>query len=102
MKIAPCPICNNIPKIKELPHGRKGERRRQCFCPRFDSVVPGLDGLNYSGFTFYGDGDANTIYKFWNKAIDRYNSNKNKDWFERDFSRWDERQDRFYNNVEIR
>lgn len=80
MKITPCPICNNIPKIKELPLGKKGERRRYCFCPRLDSVMPDLlNGINYPGFVVYGDGDANAIYKIWNRAIDRYNSNKNKE-----------------------
>lgn len=87
MRVSKCPICGRLPKIEEC-HPFKNKRRRMCFCPNLDSVIPCSDHLNHSWFIYCGDGDDNSIFKLWNAAINRYNLNKEKPWFEKDFSAW--------------
>lgn len=87
MRITPCPICGREPKITEC-RSFNNIRRRSCHCPELDSVIPYPDNLNKFGFIYIGNGDDNAIFKLWNLAIQRYQENKPKDWFDRDFSRW--------------
>lgn len=41
-------------------------------------------------FEYEGEGDDNAVYKLWNKAIARYISNEESEWYNRDYSDWRE------------
>lgn len=88
MFVSPCPVCGRSPEIREFFPTKKGLRRRLCKCPSLCSVLPRLDNLNGFCFIYFGEGDANAIFKSWNLGVERYKSNKQLDWSERDFSPW--------------
>lgn len=81
MRVTPCPICGRTPKIDELvtnKHYKNGIRRRMIGCGALHSVIPRRDRINTWGLIYEGDGDANCIYREWNKALEMYEANKNK------------------------
>ena len=80
MRIIPCPICGNMPKIIEGNSFKDGTRRRLCGCPHYCSVIPENDRLYHSRFIYCGDGDANAIFRIWNRAIEMYERVKDDGW----------------------
>ena len=91
--VTKCPICGSTPEIRDAWGPRQKQRERLCGCPRYCSVIPSwTEHLNKSWFCFKGDGDANTIYKSWNKAVARYKANEKLfpycNIFKLDWSKW--------------
>ena len=97
MYIEPCPKCGRRPKIIDLPPHKKyknGIRRRSCRCPSFCSVIPSVNNMfNASSFEFDGEGDANRIYRVWNRAIALYKENLDKPWYERIYKNFNRAED---------
>lgn len=83
MIVEKCPVCGRSPRILDCVPATDGTRRRLCGCPKLCSVIsvqalspeknvePAADGLwsRVSCFVFRGDGDDNSIYKVWNRAV---------------------------------
>lgn len=82
MRVNSCPICGSSPKIEEYMN-KNGVRRRGIMCPRLCSVIPRKNKTNTFSIVYRGDGDANQIYKVWNKYTDLYLKNKDIPWYER-------------------
>ncbi len=84
MIVEKCPVCGRSPRILDCAPSTDGTRRRLCGCPKLCSVISvqalspeknvehwlsdGLWSLT-SCFVFRGDGDDNSIYKVWNRAV---------------------------------
>ena len=64
-----CPKCGRKPVIYECAPTKAGVRKRLVCCPNHcyifqtDGIIPDFM------FTFFGEGDNNTIYKEYNKRI---------------------------------
>jgi len=81
MIVKPCPICGRMPKIEEC-RPINSKRRRLCFVSCYHSAIP--NKWHYSPWFIYtGDGDNNSIYKIWNRAITVYEEDKDLDWCEK-------------------
>ena len=87
MRVHECPKCGRMPKINECCASKYGDRRRICMCPNYCSVIPNPETkLDTFCFIFVGDGDDNRIFKIWNAAIERYESEKGMPFHTRDWS----------------
>lgn len=95
MFVKPCPKCGRQPKIEDITWN--GKKRYACHCPKLCSVIPRIFTKTYTfGFIYNGDCDNNFIFKYWNKAIEIYENNKNKPWYEQIFGEWSDKNITFY------
>lgn len=85
MFIKPCPKCGRNPKIEDIVR-RDIRRRRICSCPKLCSVIPSKYNWVTFEFCYNGDGDDNRILKQWNNAIEMYEKEEGKDFWDKHYS----------------